>query len=66
MSIKIQNPHSQNSKVLNPANKLIPCPMPKFMYIGLENNTAPKAKLARHKSLPAEMDAAYCGYDIGM
>jgi len=46
---------------LRPANKLIPCPIPRVLYIGSENNTAAKANAERQKSLLANRDAAYWG-----
>jgi hypothetical protein len=53
-------------KKLKPASKLDPCPIPRFIYIGLENMTAPKANAERQRSLLANKDAAYGGYDMGM
>lgn len=51
---------------LNPANKLLAGPIPRLLYNGLPYRTAPNAIRERHASLPANKDAAYGGYDIGM
>ncbi len=50
---------------LNPASKLTPLPTPILMKSGLANMILPQASAERKKSLPANREAAYCGYESG-
>lgn len=49
----------------SPANRLIPPPIPKLINIGLENKIHAAANKDRDKSLAANKEAAYFGYDNG-
>ena len=51
---------------VRPASKLTPGPIPKLIYKGLAKRIDPVASADLVKSFPANREAAYCGYDIGM
>lgn len=52
-------------KVLRPPRRLTPLPTPRLMKSGRPNRILPQAKALRKKSLLANSDAAYCGYESG-
>lgn len=49
----------------SPANKVVPLATPRLMNSGRAKRIEPQASADLKKSLPANNDAAYCGYDSG-
>ena len=57
----VQEARLTTPKILNPASKLLPGPIPRLEYRGLPNRTAPNASSERQMSLLAKREAAYSG-----